>query len=277
VTLTPTTDDDNNGVVLRLPYYLVERARSDVSAELKGSLNLKHPTATVNLRNNSDAGRLGSADFYALGLMGYRQGATPYDIRAVGVQAFPISASTNLLVFAVNTFDRFSTAAPAEVDISVDTNNDGIADYVVFSLDNGWVTTGDADGQAVVGVQNMTTGATVLRFFTDAPTDGSTMLLPVRTSDLGLSAANPRLSYQVASFNYLNGTFNEVPGVATFNAFSPAISNGDWVEVAAKSKVSVPVTIDVNEWQQSPALGVMVVERENASGPSQASLLRVSR
>jgi subtilisin family serine protease len=277
VTLTPTTDDDNNGVTLRLPYYLVERARSNVSAELKGELNVKHPSTTVSLRNDSDAGRPGSADFYALGLTGYRQGAAPYDIRAVGVQSFPISASTNLLVFAVNTFDRFSTAAPVEVDIYVDSNNDGNADYLVFSLDQGWVTTGDANGQAMVFVQNLTTGVTKLRYLTDAPTDGSTMLLPVRTSDLGLSATNPRLSYQVASYNYLNGTFNEVPGVATFNAFTPAISNGDWVDLAAKSRVAVPVAIDVNEWQQSPALGVMVVERENVSGPSQASLLRVSR
>jgi hypothetical protein len=103
------------------------------------------------------------------------------------------------------------------------------------------------------------------------------MLLPVRTSDLGMSAANPRLTYQVASYNYLNGTFNEVPGVATFNAFTPAISNGDWIDLAAKSKASVPVSIDVTEWPQSPALGLMVVERENVSGPAQASLLRVSR
>jgi subtilisin family serine protease len=277
VTLTPTHVDDNNGVALKLPYYLVERARSDVSAEFKDRLSLKQPTTLVKLRNDSDAGRSGSADFYALGLLGTRQGAAPYDIRAVGVQTFPIGPTTNLMVFAVNTFDRFNTAAPAEVDVYVDSTGDGKADYLVFSIDHGWLTTGSADGQAVVGVQNLSTNSVVMRYSTDAPTDGSTMLLPVRTSDLGLTVANPRLSYEVVSYNYLNGTSNVVPGVASFNAFTPAISNGDWVELAAQSKASVPVSMDVTEWLQSPALGVMVVERDNLSGSSQASLLKVSR
>jgi minor extracellular serine protease Vpr len=215
------------------------------------------------------------ADFYAWGLAGTRQGAAPFDVRAVGVQSFPISATTNLLVFAVNTFDRFNTAANGEVDIYIDTDGDGIADYDVFSFDYGALTAGSYSGQAVVGVQNLKTGATRLRYFTDAPTDGSTLLLPVRTSDLGLSAANPRLTYEAYSWNW-NGVMNTVPGKASFNAFAPAISNGDYVEVAPGGSASVPVTINPAEWALTPSLGVLVVDKENRSGAPQGATLRVS-
>ena len=274
VTLTPASASDNNGVALNLPYYVVERSRSKLTATLTDNLSRRHPSSTVRLSNGSNSA-LANADFYAWGLAGTRQGAAPFDIRAVGVQSFPVSATANLMVFAVNTFDRFSTAAAAEVDIYIDSNGDGIADYVVYSYDYGYLTTGSFNGEAAVVVVNLQTGAARIRFFTDAPTDGSTMLLPVYTFDLGLSPSNPRLSYQAYSWNW-NGAFNAVPGVASFNAFTPSISNGDYVSVNSGTTASSPATIDPVEWALTPALGVMVVDKENHSGAPQATLLRVA-
>ena len=273
VTLTPASPSDNNGVTLSLPYYLVDRARSLMSANLASTLSPRRPASTVRLSNADSAGKPAMADFYAWGLAGTRQGVAPFDIRAVGVQSFP---SAGLMVFAVNTFDRFSTAASSEVDIAIDSTGDGIADYLLFSLDHGLLTAGSFDGQAVVGVLNLQTGTIRVRFFTDAPTDGSTMLLPVFNSDLGLSSANPRFTYQASYFNLMTGTSGVVPGTASFNAFTPAISNGDFVEVAAGTKASVPVTINPAEWVKTPALGVMVVDKENRSGAAQATLLNAS-
>lgn len=272
VTLTPASAADNNGVALSLPYYLVERARSKLSASIAGDLGPRNPSATVKLSNDRSAAKPAFADFYAWGLTGTRQGAAPFDIRAVGVQSFPISATANLLVFAVNTFDRFNTAANAEVDIYMDVDGDGYADYVAYSYDYGALTAGSFSGQAAVVVANLKTGAAVLRYLTDAPTDGSTMLLPVRTSDIGLSAANPRFTYWAASWNW-NGAANYVPGAARFNAFSPAISNGDWAPVLPGQAVSVPVAINTTEWANSPARGVMVVNKEGNAGAGQAALL----
>lgn len=274
VTLTPASASDNNGVSLTLPYYLVERARSRLTADIVGDLSPKKPTGTVRLSNERSAAKPGFADFYAWGLSGNRQGAAPFDIRAVGVQSFPISATANLLVFAVNTFDRFNTAASAEVDIYMDVDGDGWADFVAYSYDYGALTTGDFSGEAAVVVVNLKTGSAVLRYLTDAPTDGSTMLLPVRTSDIGLSAANPRVTYWTYAWNW-NGGFNAVPGAATFNAFTPAISNGDWVPVSPGRTAAVPVTINAAEWALSPARGVMVVNKEGNAGADQAALLRV--
>jgi hypothetical protein len=146
----------------------------------------------------------------------------------------------------------------------------------VFSYDCGALTTGTYNGVACAGVQNLATGAIRIRFLTDAPTDGSTLLLPIYASDIGLTPANPRFSYQVSSLN-ANGDQNDVPGLARFNAFSAGISNGDWAPVAPGARVSVPVVIDPDEWAQTPALGVMVVDKESNSGAAQAALLRVSR
>jgi hypothetical protein len=275
VTLTPSSATDNNGVALNLPYYLVERSRSQLVAEFSDSLSPRHPSSNVKLSN--DGGAAANADFYAWGLAGTRQGVEPFDIRAVGIQSFPVSATTNLMVFAVNTFERFNTPASGEVDILLDTNGDGVADYDVFSLDLGLLNTGLFSGQAAVGVQNLHTGALRVRFLTDAPTDGSTMLLPVYTSDLGLSHSNPRFSYRAEFFNIYNGAAGAVPGVAMFNAFTPAISNGDWVPIAPGTTALEPASIDPAEWALTPALGLMIVNKENGSGAAQAALLRAGR
>jgi hypothetical protein len=274
VTLKPASASDNNGISVNLPYYLVERARSQLTAQLSGDFGPRRPTSTVRLRNVASAAQTGYGDFYAWGLSGTRQGAAPFDVRAVGVQSFPYDATTNLMVFAVNTFDRFNTAANGEVDIFIDVDGDGNADYDVFSFDYGALTSPDYSGEAIVGVQNLKTGAIVMRFGTDTPTDGSTLLLPVYTSDIGLSPANPRFSYKVQSWNW-NGDTNRVPGNAKFNAFTPAISNGDFEAVAPGKSVSVQTVIDPVEWAKTPALGVMVVNKENTSGEAQAVLLKV--
>jgi subtilisin family serine protease len=268
VTLTPASPADNNGVSLTLPYYLVERARSATSAELLGNLSPRRPTASVRLKNDGDAAQTGYADFYAWGLAGTRQGAAPFDVRAVGVQAFPISPTTSWLVFAVNTFDRFNTSAIGEVDLYLDTDGDGWSDYVIYN-------TTDSNNTPVVTLIDLHTGISKLVSYAIAPTDGSTLLLPIKSSSLGLSPSKPRLSYWAYGFNWY-GAFNAVPGVASFNAFTPSISNGDFVPLVPGASASVPVTLDPAEWALTPALGVLVVNQENRSA-SQATLLRASR
>jgi hypothetical protein len=183
------------------------------------------------------------------------------------------------LVFAVNTFDRFNTAANAEVDINIDSDGDGIPDYDVFSYDLGALTTGSPNGQVAISVLNLHTGSISVLYTTDAPTDGSILLLQVLTSEIGLLPSNPRFSYQVQSWNsiYTGAPSNVVPGVASFNAFTPAISNGDWVPVAPGTTTHEPAAIHVTEWAKTPGLGLMIVDQENRSGAAQAALLRVSR
>lgn len=276
VTLTPTSPSMNGGVTLRVPYYLVQRARSKLTADLGNDFGSRSTSSQVRLANRGTA-VAAHADFYALGLVGSRQGVAPYDVRAVGVQSFPLTATDNLLVFAVNTFERFNHASTGEIDIFIDTTGDGTPDYDVFIFDYGLLTTGSYSGDSVVGILNLSTGTIRLRYFADAPTDGSTLLAPVRASDLGLSTAQSKFSYHVNFFNLSDGTSGAVPGVASFDAFTPAISNGMFVTVPPGQNASVPVQINSAQWAKTPARGLMVVNQENASGGDQALLLQVWR
>jgi hypothetical protein len=170
------------GVTLRVPYYLVPRAKADVSTKID-KLEGLNPSAVAEVTNKKGV-IAGDADFYAWGLEGKKNpGKVANDIRAVGVQSFsvPTAADPNraLIVFAVNTHDRWSNASVSEFDIYVDVDNDGVDDYVVVGVDRGAVTTGTFDGVLATFVFSTRSPAVVQSTFaTTAPTDGSTALLP---------------------------------------------------------------------------------------------------
>jgi hypothetical protein len=196
-------------------------------------------------------------------------------VRAVGVQSFP---ADDVLVFAVNTFERFSTPASGEIDIFIDVDGDGNPDFDVVSVDVGLLTTGVSNGQAAVAVLQLPSFDIVsINFLTDAPTDGSTLLLPVFMSDLGVTPSKPRFTYFTQFFNLATGAGGEVPGLASFNAFAPAVSTGNFVTVAAGARAIEPVQVDAAEQAQTPALGWLVVNKENRSGADQAAVLRLRR
>ena len=282
VTLTPTDASMNGGASLRVPYYLVPRVRSNLLSAFAGRrAGPSRPSSNVRLTNFGGA-IAGNADFYAWGLRGTRQGVQFFDPRAVGVQTNPIPATptspaNSLLVFAVNTFERFSNAAAGEFDILIDVNGDGVPDFLLAGFDLGEITAGSFNGQLASVLVNLSTGAARIRFLADAPTDGSTVLLPVLASDLGITPANPRLTYSAQVINMLDGSAAALPGTASFNAFTPAISNAMFVAVAPNATATVPVAVDSAEWAKTPALGLMVVTQDNRAGAPQARLIEAGR
>ena len=278
ISLTPQ-GTANNGVALNLPYYVVTRARSNVEADLRQGESDEEggPAMQSSVRLNNRNGAIsGDGDFYAWGLTNPKTGtiSAAYEPRAVGVQSFPVSATDNLLVFAVNTYGRFSNPAAGEYDIFIDVNGDGIYDFVLFSADVGSVLAGSANGQIATFLFNIAKGTVTTQLLADAPTDGSTVLMPVLASHLGIAPKNPRLSYAVQAFDD-TGAGEAVTGVASFNAFTPAVSNAMFVTVAPNTSADVPVTIDPVEFTKTPALGFMVVIEDNVSGGQQAELLKL--
>ncbi|MEP6885439.1 MAG: S8 family serine peptidase [Gammaproteobacteria bacterium] len=269
ITLKPLSSS-NHGVSLNLPYYLVTRARSNVDADLRDG---KASSIRLTNRNGVIAG---NGDFYAWGLKNPKTGTidAAYEPRAVGVQTNPISATDSVLVFAVNTYGRFSNPAVGEYDIYIDVNGDGVYDFILFSADVGNVELGDANGQIGTFLLNLATGDLFAEFPADAPTDGSTVLMPVYASDLGISPTNPRFTYTVHAFDS-TGAGEALAGTASFNAFSPAISNAMFVPVVPNTSADVPVTVNKAEFRKTPALGYMVVTEDNVSGRSQANLLKL--
>jgi minor extracellular serine protease Vpr len=263
----------NNGVALSLPYYLVTHARSTVDATLREG---KNPSVRLTNKRGVIAG---NGDFYTWGLSNKESKdiSAGFDPRAVGVQSNLISAGTDsILVFAINTYGRFSNAAQGEFDIYIDVDGDGVYDYVLFSGDTGVVEgLGEASGQLATFLVDLKAGTEIEEFLGDAPFDGSTIELPVFASDMGITPANPRFSYTVNAFDNIGGEV-DLKRAASFNAFTPALSNALFVPVGPNLTVDVPVSINKAESKKTPALGFMVVTEDNLSGESQANLLKVT-
>ena len=109
-------------------------------------------------------------------------------------------------MFALSSWHRWSTAATQEFQIHVDVdpqNNNG-NDYRVVGVDQGAIQAGVFNGRTAAFVFSFRSpGASVL-FFAAAPTDSSTTLLPVlssqlcRASEPCLNQANPRFTYEAA-------------------------------------------------------------------------------
>src|SRR5260221_6098425 len=295
IEITPASASDNAGVALRVPYYLVPRALSDVSTSI-GKLKATNP-ATIATVSNKRRGISGDADFYAWGIFdrkissddsendgeGDNKDKPSNDVRAIGVQSFALGPTTQLLVFAVNTYNRWSNASTNEFDISVDVDGDGIDDYVIVGLDQGAVQLGSFNGVMGSFVFSKRSPGASIAFLAFAPTDSSTALLPVlstqlcRVNEPCLSKlTNPRLTYHAESFDLANGGDKLVAGSAKYNAWSSSISQGGFVTVApGATDATTVISVNSAESALTPALGVMVVTFDNKSGADEAQLIKV--
>ncbi len=269
VVFTPTSG--NNQVTLSVPYYLVPRARSMVDARLSESDML-----IGQARQRVEVG-VWHRRFLCLGAA-RQQRQLGIDRSACGRRAVlrrpePMG---QMLVFAVNTFGRTSNPATTVYDVLVDVNGDGEPDYDVEAVDLGSLTTGSPNGELVVAVFDLNLGGAVLEFFATAPTDGTTVLLPLVAADIGITAANPRFSYVALTTDLLSAKTDMTTSAASFNAFNSSISTGAYVSLAPGMKASVPLTINGAEFRKTPALGQMVVTLENKTKDNdQALLLRL--
>jgi minor extracellular serine protease Vpr len=274
VVFTPT-GGSNHGVTLRVPYLMVPQALSNVHTQIDTSALAANGSADATTTNVGGVVP-GTADWYAWGLsdeLERENGAA--DLRAAGVQSFP-----GFVVFAIKTGQRWSNAANTEIDVDIDVDRDGEDDYVVANVDLGAITTGSYSGQPAVLVVNLATGGLDIQFFTDAPTDSSTMTLPVLVDQLCqegspcLSASNPRFTYHVESFGW-NGEFDEMTRRAGYNAFSPAVENALFDTVHPDATVHNTVHFDAAEAKKTPPLGLMIVTHENTSRGREAQLIRI--
>jgi len=201
---------------------------------------------------------------------------TGYDLRAAGVQSFDSGAS-KLLVFAVNTHHRWSNAASDEFDVNIDTNGDGRPEYAVFAADSGSIHAGSANGISEVFVYDYRTRVISSEdFLAVAPTDSSTILLPVTASALGLTSTAAAFAYTVTGYsNVVAGASDSFDTWASYNPWSPALSNGQYETVPRNGNVTYPVAVNAAQVAAQKPLGVMTVVLDNASGAEEAILTKV--
>ena len=284
ITLTPTAG--NSGIALRVPYYLVPRALSKIDTALGDTSTrglsprgTKETSATVT---NPAGTRSGDADFYAWGLSDPNEaGNSSADVRAIGVQQFPFGGGEQLLVFAVNTYDRWSNASTNEYDIAIDVDRNGSADYIVVAADQGAIQTGSFNGRMGVFVFSTRSAGASLLFLASDPTNASTVLLPVlgrqlcRTGEPCISQ-HMRLTYEAVSFDLVDGGVDVVNGSAQYNAYKPVVGEGAFATVPPNGTATVPLSLQVGEFFAAKPLGLMVVSLDNASGAPEAELLPIT-
>jgi minor extracellular serine protease Vpr len=117
------------------------------------------------------------------------------DIRAVGINTFPVPAgfcSANpsfIWAFAINTWERQEHLLPVSHQLWLDTNQDGIDDYVVLNRDlSGFGTI--SDGRQVAWALNLATGAASAFFFAEHSMNTGNTVLLICGEQIGLNAAN---------------------------------------------------------------------------------------
>jgi subtilisin family serine protease len=281
---------------LRVPYLLVPRATTQLSATLAwgsgGKLDIaKASSATsVNVKLANPRGALtASADFYTLGLtdradVSRKSVGSGYDLRAAGVQSFDGYSDENhpddtLLVFAVNNYSRWSNAATNEFDVLIDTDGDSKPDWAVFTFDSGYVRTEVFNGITEVFYSDLhkENDLNATGFLAGAPTDSSTILLPVIAGDLGLTesgATKGAFSYTVQSSTVLDvdagDSFN---GLATYNPWAKAVEDGLYETVKPNRTLTVPVAVNPANWAIQKPKGLMVVSLDNKAGAEEAQLV----
>lgn len=182
------------------------------------------------------------------------------------------------LVFAINNHTRWSNAVLNEFGVEIDVDGDKDPDWIVFSYDAGFVRTGSYDGLTEVWLVELATGDLFSSgFMAVAPTDSSTILLPVMASDLGLSPEHGSFTYSVSSYSLEGDGSDAFTGAARYNPWARAIEDGQWAEVPVPGRktpaTEVTAAIDPEQWAAQRPLGLMAVVLDNKSGADEALLI----
>jgi hypothetical protein len=140
------------------------------------------------------------------------------DLRAVGVQTFPVPAgfcsadASFIYTIAINTWERTGTigAFPGEFDVFLDTDQDGTYDYVVFNAPlNGVADARELTWSVDLSDPTLTADAW---FFADSGTNDSNKVLVICGEQIGMNAADffDPMGMDVGAFdNYFTGNLTD--------------------------------------------------------------------
>jgi subtilisin family serine protease len=152
------------------------------------------------------------------------------NLQAVGIRPVCLDSACDFGVqFAITTFgQRSHPDVPAEFDVLIDINNDGVADLDVFNADIGQETTGTISGQNGVFVADLAAGtASGPYFYTIADLDSANAIFTVPLSvlqtqgGLALGISTP-FNFSVLAFdNYFTGNLTDEIGPMQYELDQP--------------------------------------------------------
>jgi minor extracellular serine protease Vpr len=255
---------------ITMPWQVLPHRSADVSANDYARVG----TGSLRLRNGSEA-LAGDVDlFYLTGtsprvpralLPGPGDNFTINDLRAVGVRQVG-----NFVQFAINTYTRRTHPSyPGEFDIYVDSNNDGVDDFILYNAENGGF---NVTGQTVIRRFNLKTGADAAVFFADADFNSRNIIYTMDFASLGL-AAGTQFRFSVYAFDdYFTGALTDSIENMTVTLGTPKwdIPNGTGIVGSARSDFAVaPKT--------AASLDVTAIAGGDVASPSQQGFLLMYR
>jgi minor extracellular serine protease Vpr len=267
---------------LRVPFLLVPRGTSDIrpATPLSG-LTVSGDTTSATIKLKNFGGHAGVADVYAWGETDAKDGQTKTDIRATGVQSVSaaeagLDPSDRLVVFAVNMWKPWSTPSDLELDVEIDTDGDGVTDFTVVGIDAGLLFAGEPSGQTEVFTFDAD-GNIVDGWDGTAPINGSTYLLPVAASSLGLAEGTGSFSYDTFSSPVIaeSGVADDASGTGFFDPFAPAVSQSEYLALAKGASVTLTLEAHRSAYVLNPTPGWLIVSNDDADGSAQANVVGI--
>src|SRR5262249_43068222 len=156
---------------------------------------------------------------------------------------------------------------------AIDTNGDGVPDFVVFNAENGGF---GASGQNVVFIANLATGAATPVFFTDADLNSGNVIFTVPMANLGV-APGTTINFSVAAFdNYFTGSLTDeidgmrfTPGSARFEAVGSPSGT-----VPSGSRATQPISFTTVPDAKTSESALLLLYRRNAGIESEVVKVR---
>lgn len=202
---------------MQIPWHVLPRKDAKVVPDTTAIVPGSYPQV-IGLDNKG----IGTAqnDAYALIAVsdnlpegGWGEGMPTPDIRAVGVNTFPVPAgfcSANpsfVWAFAINTWERQEHLVPVNHNVYLDTNQDGEYDYAVYNFDAS-LSGSLSDGRQFTWAENLTTHSASAFFFAEHSTNTGNTVLNICAEQVGLTGADmlaTNVDIAVEAFDWYNG------------------------------------------------------------------------
>ena len=191
------------------------------------------------------------------------------DMRYVGARAYAIPSSTGpvpIMEFGINTWrPRAHPAYPAEFDVYVDSNADGVNDYVVYTAEAGGF---GATGQTLVYVVKIGTTTASAYFYADSDLNSGNMIMAVPFAAIGITNSRT-ISFSVYAFdNYFTGDLTDAIVNMRYNPYAPRYDADDiFPVVPAGGSATVNVEAVAGGATASPSQkGFLLMYRDAKTG-----------
>ena len=183
------------------------------------------------------------------------------DLKNFGARLVGIGGGQYGIQFAINTFGtRAHPNYPAEFDVYIDNNLDGVDDFVVYNLENGGF---GATGQNVVRVYNLQINSGVTYFYSDADLNSGNILMTAPLSALGLTPSTKFNLSVYACDNYFTGWCTDAIEGMTYTVGAPRYYPDNYAPVVPQGG--------------SSTLNIFALSGGDTASPSQQGLLLMYR